>query len=102
MVSPLVYGPAGAVAGIARLRLAPSVLVPYPLPRPCGADASTAAVVPRPGPPGTGATVGPRTTAGASSVSVGVHPSWLPEKVPPTAVPLPVHAESWPETDQPG
>ena len=58
------------------------------------------AAVPRPGL--TGVTGLPRVTAGASAVSVGVHPSWLPVKVPPAAVPVPVHAPSWPETDQPG
>src|SRR5690348_5056017 len=47
-VSVLVYGPAGAVAGMDRVRLAPNVLVPNPLLRPACTDASTAAVEPRP------------------------------------------------------
>src|SRR5215469_5315523 len=102
MFSPLVYGPAGAVDGIARVRLAPSVVVPKPLPMPACTDASTAAAVPRPGLPG--ATVPPSVTPWVSGevLLVGTHPSWLPEMVPPAAVPDPVKFESCPDTDQPG
>src|SRR5579859_3778288 len=83
---------------MAKVRLAPSTLLPNPLPA-C-ACARTAAVVPRPGLPG--ATVPPSVAPVPSEVSVGAHPSWLPEMVPPAAVPLPAKSLVWPETDQPG
>ena len=102
MFRPLVYGPAACPVGIARVRLAPRVVVPNPLPTPACTDASTAAVVPRPGLPGV--TVPPSVTPWVSGVVllVGVHPSWLPEMVAPAAVPEPVQLESCPDTDQPG
>src|SRR5262249_45621834 len=99
-VSELVYGPAGVVDGMSSVRLAPNVLVPKPLPLPACTDASTAAVVPRPGL--AGVTGAPSVTPVARVLLVGVHPSWLPEMVPPAAVPVPVQSESCPETDQPG
>src|SRR5215469_11987342 len=83
---------------MASVRFAPSAVVPKPLPA-C-ADASTAAVEPRPGLPGV--TVPPSVTPVPREVSVGTHPSWLPEMVDPAAVPLPVKSASWPDTDQPG
>src|SRR5215471_3466552 len=102
MVRPLVYGPAACPVGIARVRLAPRVVVPTPLPTPACTEASTAAVVPRPGL--AGGTVAPSVTPWVSGevLVVGVHPSWLPEMVAPAAVPDPVQLESCPDTDQPG
>src|SRR5215475_4585124 len=78
---------------MARVRLAPRVVVPTPLPIPACTAASTAGVVPRPGP--FGGTVGPSVTPWVSGevLVVGCHPSALPE---------PVQLESCPVTDQPG
>src|SRR5215469_2991176 len=79
------------------VRLAPSVLVPTPPPG--AAEASTAAVDPRPGAPGvTGA---PSTAPLASWVSVGTHPSWLPEMTPGGVV-FAWKSVDCPDTDQPG
>src|SRR5262249_734345 len=87
---------------MARVRLAPRVVVPTPLPIPACTAASTAGVVPRPGP--FGGTVGPSVTPWVSGevLVVGCHPSALPEMVAPAAVPEPVQLESCPVTDQPG
>ena len=41
-------------------------------------------------------------TPGARELPVGVHPSWLPEKDEPAAVPEPVKSAAWPVTSQPG
>src|SRR5215472_8694348 len=92
------YTPACCAAGMASSRLALRLLVPVP--EPACADARVAAVVPRPGAPG--ATVAPSVTPVPRAVSVGVHPSWLPEMVKPVAVVLPAKSDSWPVTDQPG
>src|SRR5579863_6328518 len=102
MVRVAAYGPAKAVAGMSSVRFAPRPLVPTPPPG--TADARTAAVVPRPG--AAGVTVPPSTAPVARAVSVGTHPSWLPEMVCPASepvpVPVPVKLDDWPDTDQPG